>query len=44
VRELISKRPIAVRWIIYIAFVMFIIIFGAYGSGYAAVDPIYAQF
>ena len=44
VRELIAKRPIVLRWLIYIAFVMFIIIFGAYGDGYAAFDPIYAQF
>jgi len=44
VRELIAKRPIVLRWIIYIAFIMFVIIFGAYGDGYAAIDPIYAQF
>ena len=44
VRELIAKRPIVIRWIIYLAFIMFVIIFGAYGDGYAAVDPIYAQF
>lgn len=44
VRELIAKRSIVLRWLIYIAFVMFIIIFGAYGDGYAAFDPIYAQF
>ena len=44
VRELIAKRPLALRWIIYIAFIMFVIIFGAYGDGYAAIDPIYAQF
>ncbi len=44
VRDLIAKRHIAVRWLIYIAFIMFIIVFGAYGDGYAAFDPIYAQF
>lgn len=44
VRELISKQNIIIRWVIYYAFILFIIIFGAYGYGYVPVDPIYAQF
>lgn len=44
VRDLISKQNIVIRWAIYYAFILFIIIFGAYGYGYIPVDPIYAQF
>lgn len=44
VRVLINKQNIILRWAIYYAFILFIIIFGAYGHGYISVDPIYAQF
>lgn len=44
VREAIAARNICVRWIIYIALIMAIVIFGAYGMGYLPVDPIYAGF
>lgn len=44
IREEISKKNIVVRWIIYYALILSIVIFGAYGVGYAAVDPMYAQF
>lgn len=44
IREIISKKPIYVRWILYYALILFVVIFGAYGSGYAPVDPIYADF
>ena len=44
IRKEISKKNIVVRWIIYYALILSIIIFGAYGVGYAAVDPMYAQF
>lgn len=44
VRDLIAKQNIVLRWAIYYAFILFIIIFGAYGHGYIPVDPIYAQF
>lgn len=44
VRERISKRHIAVRWVIFYALIIFIIVFGCFGVGYEAVDPLYAQF
>lgn len=44
IREEISKKPIIVRWTLYYALILSIIIFGAYGAGYAPVDPIYADF
>ena len=44
IRELISKKNIAIRWSAYISLLLIIIIFGAYGIGYKPVDPMYAQF
>ena len=44
VREWLSGRNIAVRWLIIYALIMFIVIFGAYGAGYTPVAPIYADF
>ncbi len=44
IRENISKKNIIVRWTLYYALILFIIIFGAYGTGYAPVDPLYANF
>lgn len=44
IREEISKKHIVIRWLIYYALIMSIIIFGAYGIGYVPVDPIYADF
>jgi len=44
VREGIAKRNVVLRWGIYYALIIFIIIFGAYGRGYVPVDPIYANF
>ena len=44
VREYISKKNIVIRWTIYYALILAIIIFGAYGPGYIPVDPIYADF
>lgn len=44
IRKWISEQNIVVRWAIYYALIMFIIIFGAYGAGYKPVDPIYANF
>lgn len=44
VRENLSKKNIAIRWIILLALIFFVIIFGAYGAGYTPVEPMYADF
>ena len=44
VRESLSKKNIVLRWLCYYALIISIIVFGAYGEGYAPVEPIYADF
>lgn len=44
IRSHIMKKKMFVRWTVEIAMILFLIVFGAYGIGYAAVDPLYAQF
>ena len=44
IREQLSKKRIYVRWAVYYALVLSIVIFGAYGKGYIPIDPIYASF
>lgn len=43
-RRVIASKPIVLRWSIYIALVVAIVVFGAYGPGYLPIDPIYAKF
>lgn len=44
VREQISKKSVVIRWGIWYALILYIVIFGAYGFGYVPVDPMYAEF
>ena len=44
VRKEISKKNIVIRWTIYYLIIFSIIIFGAYGINYEAVQPMYANF
>lgn len=44
IREKIASKNIILRWTIYYLLIMSIIIFGAYGTGYLPVEPIYADF
>lgn len=44
IRQKIAKQPTPVRWGIYIAAFCAVVVFGAYGNGYAPVDPVYANF
>lgn len=44
IREKILNKNIVIRWTIYYVIIFTIIIFGAYGMGYAPVDPMYANF
>lgn len=44
VREMIDKKPFALRWLGIYAAVMCVIVFGIYGSGYKAADFVYMQF
>lgn len=44
IREEISKKNAVIRWSLYLFLILAIAFFGAYGIGYAPVDPIYADF
>lgn len=44
IRETLAKKPVAIRWAVLYALILFIVVFGAYGAGYIPVDPIYANF
>lgn len=44
IRHLLDKKPFALRFILYFLCIMAVIIFGIYGSGYAAADFVYMQF
>lgn len=44
IREELQKRNIFIRGAIFVALIVFIFIFGAYGIGYDPVDPMYANF
>lgn len=44
VRAWLEGKGFALRWAVWIALVMTVVIFGAYGFGYVPVDPMYAQY
>lgn len=44
VRDSLARQRIPVRWTVYACLVLAVVIFGAYGPGYDAVDFIYGQF
>ena len=44
VRQSIANKKLVIRWIIYYALILSVVLFGAYGEGYKPVDPMYAQF
>lgn len=44
IRERISKLPFAVKFIIYMLAILSVVILGAYGEHYGAVDLLYANF
>lgn len=43
-RQKVAGFPVWVRWSVYYSLVMAAILFGAYGTGYLPLDPIYANF
>lgn len=43
-RESIASKKIVVRWALYYAMILSIIIFGSYGLGIVPLDPMYANF
>ncbi len=43
-RKWLAGRPAAVRWAVCYALILFVVVFGAYGTGYVPLDPIYANF
>ena len=44
IRESIAKKNIVLRWTLYYALIIAIIIFGTYGLGYVPLNPMYANF
>lgn len=44
VRDSLARQKLPVRWCVYACLVLAVVIFGAYGQGYDAVDFIYGQF
>jgi hypothetical protein len=44
IREMLDKKPFILRFILFFICIMAVIIFGIYGSGYAAADFVYMQF
>ena len=43
-REWLAGKHIVLRWSVYLGMLLVIILFGAYGTGYIPINPIYANF
>lgn len=43
-RQILAEQNVLIRWAVLDAAILSIVVFGAYGSGYAPVDPMYAKF
>ena len=43
-RRKLGEQNLAFRWLVYIAVIVFILIYGVYGPGYNAAQFIYFQF
>lgn len=44
IREKVSSYPIAIRWMLYIALIFAVVIFGIYGPGYSSSAFVYSQY
>lgn len=44
IRETLSEKPIVLRYAVFIGLIVSVVVFGAYGTGYETVAPIYGQF
>lgn len=44
VREMIAKKPLPIRWIIWIGLIMWVVLLGFYGPGFSAAEFIYQGF
>ncbi len=44
IREMLDEKPFILRFVLFFICIMAVIVFGIYGSGYAAADFVYMQF
>lgn len=44
IREKLASKNIVLRWTVFYALILGIVVFGAYGPGYQPVEPMYADF
>ncbi len=44
IRTELARRPVVLRYAVFLALILGVIVFGAYGTGYETVAPIYGQF
>lgn len=44
IRSELARRPVVLRYAVFLALILGVIVFGAYGTGYETVAPIYGQF